>query len=400
MDINAKQKSVKQSLLQELHAELHWESDVPSTRARAVVSKAIQVLDADKDSPLYGRVQTADVQKDLSRCISFTALYRAIARPKLFIVKESKGDVLQGGPLWAGDNADTLRRVVQIVKFWLTPIQESVPDWWALGADEGGGLTMNDGVTACLNVLDSVIEHIEKNGKPLIARDTDDICELIKPFANATGLYLASLSAEKRKNFRDLRGVQGQNFRTRQMQLAVRGHHPEFNPEGLDHFFQQQSEQTNVKAKLLIDRIEGMLKSVVVQELKQNFKGLEDAWWIDGVPKAVRLSVMTTAEQDDNKRGNREAYFNLIDYRKIALEQWTIFQPVLGYGAKKNESKEKQTKWLSEINELRNMVAHGSSGKTVPMEALASLQQYEAWLRDKYEGKESSEANFAEEAID
>src|SRR5207244_12768367 len=42
IDINAKQKSVKQSLLQELYAELHWDADDDAIRVRAIISKAIQ----------------------------------------------------------------------------------------------------------------------------------------------------------------------------------------------------------------------------------------------------------------------------------------------------------------------------------------------------------------------
>ncbi|MDP3013858.1 MAG: DGQHR domain-containing protein, partial [Candidatus Subteraquimicrobiales bacterium] len=57
IDINAKQKSVKQSLLQELYAELHWDAEEPAVRVRAIVSKAIQDLDADPDSALYHRIQ-------------------------------------------------------------------------------------------------------------------------------------------------------------------------------------------------------------------------------------------------------------------------------------------------------------------------------------------------------
>ena len=110
VDINAKQKSVKQSLLQELDAELHWESDRIADRVRAIVSKVVQVLDADKGSPLHGRVLSADVQKDAFRCISFTSLYRAIAKPRLYVVKESKGEVLEYGPFWGGDNERTLKR--------------------------------------------------------------------------------------------------------------------------------------------------------------------------------------------------------------------------------------------------------------------------------------------------
>lgn len=385
VDINAKQKSVKQSLLQELDAELHWESDRIADRVRAVVSKVVQTLDEDKDSPLSGRVLAADVQKDTTRCISFTSLYRALARQRLYVLKESKGEVLEYGPLWGGDNERTLKRTSRTIKAWLTPIRDAAIDWWELGSAEGGGLTMNDGITACINVLESVFEHIEQKSTALIRRDDDDLCTVLKPYAVALGAHLGSMSSEKRKSFRDLRGIQGQTYRTRQLQVALRAKFSNFDPPGLDDFFKRQSEQTNIKAKISIDHIEKMVQTMIIQELKQNFKGMPDSWWLDGVPKQVRLAVSQRAEQDDKKRGSLEAYFDFMDYRKIALDQWPIFQSVLGYG-KKNDSKDRQTKWVVDVNDWRNVVAHPSSGKTVPLEELAKLQEYEAWLRGKQRG--------------
>ncbi len=72
IDINAKQKSVKQSLLEELYAELHWDAAEDSVRLRAIISKAVQELGSDPESPLSGRVLTADSLKSDLRCISLT----------------------------------------------------------------------------------------------------------------------------------------------------------------------------------------------------------------------------------------------------------------------------------------------------------------------------------------
>jgi hypothetical protein len=80
IDINAKQKSVKQSLLQELYAELHWDANEPEVRVRAIISKSIQELDADKESALHQRIQTSDATKDAIRCISFTSVFSAIEK--------------------------------------------------------------------------------------------------------------------------------------------------------------------------------------------------------------------------------------------------------------------------------------------------------------------------------
>ena len=106
----------------------------------------------------------------------------------------------------------------------------------------------------------------------------------------------------------------------------------------------------------------------------------------------MRTSVSARVEEDGNKRGSKESYFDFSDYRKIVQDRWPIFQNILGHG-RKNESKDRQTKWFVEVNDWRNIVAHASSGKTVSVEDLSKLQGYEKWVVGRLEG-----SDFLEEA--
>jgi len=379
IDINAKQKSVKQSLLQELYAELHWDADDDAIRVRAIVSKAIQDMDADPESPLYQRVQTADVGKDAIRCISLTSLYGAIERAGFHIVKEKKGHILEYGPLWAGDNETTLKRTNYVLNHWLDTIRIATSEWWDKGAGDGGGLAMNDGVITCINVLRSVFQHLDN--KKLIHLDNEDLFEVVKKYAVAVGEYLGAFSEQERKVFRDLRGIQGQTRRTRNCQQAIRLVIPSFNPSGLDQFIQQEKAQTNIRGKEIIDRSERTLQKVVLEELREECGEDESGWWMLGVPKPVRLKVSERFEQDEGKRGGKENYFDLIDYAKIALQNWATFEPILAY--EKTGNKEKRIHWLNVINEKRNIISHPSSAITLTVEDLAALEGYERWLDAK-----------------
>ncbi len=387
IDINAKQKSVKQSLLQELFAELHWDAAEETVRVRAIVSRAIQDLDVDPDSALRDRIQTADAAKDSLKCISLTSVYSAIEKTEFLIAKEKHGRVVQYGPLWAGTNEATLRRTVYVLKNWFNRIRDAVPDWWDKGAGDGGGLAMNDGMTTVINVLRSVFKHLES--PKLLQMDDEDLSEYIEKYAIALGKYFASLSEAERRAFRDLRGVQGQTKRTRQCQRAIRDEIPLFNPEGLDKFLIEEKAETNSRGKQLVESIEKMLQEAVIEELRQE---MNDEWWVVGVPKPVRQKVSQRYEEDDHQRGGHEFYLDLIDYQKIAMQNWELLEWIMGYGT---GGKEKRLKWLDFVNAKRNMLAHVSSGKTLSMEDLALLEKYEAWLKEQLSEPSPEEASGA-----
>lgn len=393
IDINAKQKSVKQSLLEELYAELHWDAADESIRVRAIVSKAVQELGSDPESPLVGRVLMADSAKTELRCITLTSLYSAIGRTEFFIGK-IKHNVSEYGPLWAGDNESTLKRTVYVLKHWFECVRTAVPDWWDKGSGEGGGLAMNDGVTTCIMVLRSVFQHYEA-GK-LIRLDAEDLSNQIKKFGDALGAYFAKFTEQERKLFRDLRGVQGQTRRWRKCQEALRAAIPSFNPEGLDRYLAEEKAETNTRGKSVVESIEKTLQKVVIDELKREMPEGED-WWTLGVPKAVRLKVTQKYEEDDHQRGGYEYYFDLIDYQKIALAQWSLFQTILGYGT---GNKEKQVSWINYVNLKRNIVSHASSGKTLSADELNQLENYERWLTQRIGEMASGSHGPGEEEVE
>lgn len=384
VDINAKQKSVKPSLLQELFAELHWDAESPGVRVQAIISKAVQSLDLEKDSPFFGRIQTADAAKDSVRCISLASMFRALERHEFFIDKEEHNEVVDAGPFWAGSSEKTLERAVSILKKWFSTIANGAPDWWALGSAPGGGFAMNDSVVACVAVMGTVLDYLaaQRTASSLSKLDTSKLWELMAPFARSLGNHFGRFSAEERQRYRDLRGSQGQTTRARRAQQAIKVEFPDFNPVGLEDFLRREKEQTNLKGKVITDRLELLVQRMVVDELKQEYGEDESGWWQQGIPRNIRTDVVTRAERDDNRRSSKEAYLELIEYRTIIQSQWTLFQSLMGIG-KKTDSKDKQTKWLVDLNEMRRIVAHSSSGVTLSIEQLNELQILERALTDR-----------------
>jgi hypothetical protein len=253
---------------------------------------------------------------------------------------------------------------------------------------------MNDGVSTGIHVLRSIFQHLDAKGKKLLELDNEDLFEVIKPYGIVLGQYFASLTEDERRVFRSLRTTQGIVTRTRRCQKAIREKIDSFNPDGLDEFINQEKEQNNLKAKAITNKIENMLQKMVLEELKRECGNDDSGWWILGVPKSVRLNVTKRFEEDDGKRGGREFYFDLIDYRKIVEDNWEIFEPIIAYGKKGN--KEKRTEWMVYVNEKRNIVSHPSSAVNLSMSDLNQLEEYEQWLNTQISGNHDAEIQETE----
>jgi len=391
VDINSRQKRVPPSLLQELYAEMHWDSENPEERVRAIISKAIQDLEANPESPFFKRIQKADTDANELCCITLSSIFGAMNKTDFYISGKKQGAVIEYGPLWAGDNDATLARTIYILQKWFDTVRLKAQDWWDKGKGQGGGLAMNDGIICSVNVLRSVFQHLDATGHKLIHLDNEDLFDRIKQYAEILGEYYASLSEEERRRFRDLRGIQGQTTRIRRCQKAIHDRLPRFNPPGLEKFLQEEKAETNKRGKEIIDNIEVTLQKLIIEELKREYGPQDSEWWILGIPKTVRTKVANLFEADDAKRGGKEYYFDLIDYRDIAVKNWGIFESLLAYG--KAGNKDKRTSWMNFVNEKRKIVSHSSSGITLSIDDLNQLEEYKKWLQNQVIGSKEDSSN-------
>lgn len=393
VDINARQKKVKQSLLQELYAELHWDAKEPEVRVQAILSKAVQALDTSLSSPFHARILKADDARSETRCISLTSLFGALDKAGFFIERIRKGGIPDFGPLWRGKNEATVKRTVAVIAGYFEIIQKQAPELWARGSGEGGGLSMNDGITVCTNALRSIFAHLQSvNRIKLDELDDGELIEAFTPLATLVGQYFAGLSSDHMAQFRALRGVQGQTAGTRRLEQYINQHQPNFNPPGLDEFLAREKAQTTAQAYEHIQSIEHLLQTTIVSELKSEFGSEGEEWWFAGVPKGVRKKVDDRRNEEAGKTGEREQNFDLIDYRPIILENWELFEPTFARG---KGNKEARTKWIVEVNDLRKPVMHASRGQSVPIteEKVAFLGEIRVWLTSQVEGADEEDIN-------
>jgi len=232
----------------------------------------------------------------------------------------------------------------------------------------------------CLNALRSVFQHLEHTKRYKLANLSDDeLVEALGPYSRVVGSFFASMGQEQMKQFRALRGIQGQTTGTRRLQEAIRREDPTFDPPELKEFIEREKAQTTARAYGIIQSIEQILQSTIVEELKREYQPGEQDWWFNGVPKNVRKKVDDRINEEGGKGGGREQNFDLIDYREIIVKEWPLFESIFARG---KGNKEAKTKWISEVNDLRKPVMHASKGAHLPIteEQVAFLEEIRDWL--------------------
>ena len=382
-DINHEQKSVSQALLLLIRAEIELSSERDVDKVHAIATMVIKGLDSNPDCPFYGRIVWPDQTRTEDRCITLASFEDALVRPGTFARKEHAGKITSPGAFWDPDVDKCIARTDEIIRWWFQQIVDENVEWWSLGSRPGGGFAMNNGVIIVANVLRSSLAFLEESkGYHLSELDTTEVLSLLRPLAIACGLGLSTLTTDERSFVRSLRGVGDQyRYGTRRVQLLMREECPMFNPEGLDEFVEKMESEANSIARDLIDNIERRLKRVVIADLKSRLLEEEEPerWWLLGVPRGVRKKADDRFNENDGKRGSREAYLDLIDYRSIICypENWDHFKS--RFAEPGAGGKEKSTKWLVELNEVRRVTSHPTSEVVVSDDQLSQLRK----IRDR-----------------
>lgn len=193
--------------------------------------------------------------------------------------------------------------------------------------------------------------------------------------------YFRELSEDQKYQLRRSYGTGGRTKYWRTLQQVIKATKTDFNPEGLEQYVRDSSNQYNTQSFELIRGIETQLKRDIRESLEMEYG--EKSWWKKGVPltvyeEAELLAVKKNREIDDpSNEAQPWDQLHLIDYRKIILQNWSkLFQPKYSYPGVKGDKDEK-TKWLVTLNTIRNQTDHDYS---VTQQELDVVKDIHGWL--------------------
>ena len=364
IDINSKQVKVSTGLLIELYADLHWCSSDPEEAFQALLSRIASRLNSESTSPLHDRMVVTGKKKTQYRCLTQTSVRDGLSVAKLLGTISRRA--IAPGPLSTGraDDYDAnLKKGLSVLSECLWMFATELTIHWKLGDGPGGYLCTNNGIRALFHVIKDLADHIrQKDGTDLYLFDADETFTKIKPYLQVLIDYYKSASGQEVQAFRrigsSLTAVRQQAYG---MEAQIQKKHPDFKPTGLQEYLDSRDEKGTEEARTKVLWIQKRIFVYVISVLRKEYGTTDKAWWVQGVPSNIRIDCSGRWEAI-NREGEEEGQLHLLNYVGICIHNWDLVKDVISLGANDKEAKKVNTKWIKDLNDIRNKVSHPERG--------------------------------------
>ena len=390
MDINENQKAVPKSLRVTLNADMLWESNDLSEQRQALRSKIAQMLGEESTSPLHSRVVIGENESTPDRCITVEAIQSALKKCCFFNTYGKKNALQKEGTFDCDDNQETCDLFYPFIEKCFLYIREACLMEWERGDRDNGMLTMNRGIQAVIRVIDDIVNMLY--GKGIInpkTQELDDMFGLIQYYLKPLTDYINSLTTEQRKNLRGFFGGGADTRFWRAYQKAVAESRPDFKPEGLDDFWQNETKAYNEETKTMLYEIEARIKDIISERLEDYFG---DSWLIKGLPKNIYTKAKNEADEAiydhiSNDEDELEIpiwnYITLPDCKPIIIngKNWSLFFEDTFIRPEETNlagGKDRKTDWILRLCTIMNKLLKESY--SVPVDEYSYVRGIYEWL--------------------
>lgn len=364
IDINSKQVKVSTGLLIELYSDLHWKSPDIEKAFQALLSRIASRLNKEQTSPLNGRMIVTGKPRNQFRCLTLTSIRDGLMHAKLFgtVVKRR----IVPGPLSTERVEDynaNLKKGLSVLMDCFEMFARELEKHWKTGAGHGGYLCTNNGIRALFHVIEDIADHIRyKDGTDLSSFTAEETFSKIKDYLQVLVDFFKSANPQEIQSFRKIgSSLMDVRLQSREMEVHIHKTFQEFLPAGLKNYLASRDEAGTKEAAAKVTNIHKKLMYYVIGTLKKHYKTQDKDWWTKGVPLKIRKKCTDIWEEKD-REGEAESYLYLIDYIEICYDNWEILKDVISLDAKNKDNKKKNTKWIKELNDVRNRTAHPEHG--------------------------------------
>lgn len=366
MDINENQKAVPKSLRVILNADMLWDSEDLSEQRQALRSKIAQMLGEESTSPLHSRVVIGENEITPDRCITVEAIQSALKKCHFFDSYGKKNVLQKSGTFDCGNNQDTCDLFYPFIEKCLLYIRNKSLNEWNKGDKDNGMIVMNRGIQAVIRVIDDIVNMLVEKG--IISpknQDIDDMFSLIEYYLKPLTEYLNALTPEQRKNLRGYFGGGADTRFWRAYQKAIADSRPDFNPEGLNEYWQNESKEYNDDTNTMLKELESKIKMVISSKLEEHYG---ESWLIKGLPKTIYTKAKNEADEaiyESVTNNNDDVdipiwdYITLSDCKQIIIngKNWSLLFEDLFVRPEEDKisgGKDAKTEWIIRLNTISN----------------------------------------------
>lgn len=387
MDINENQKAVSKDLRTTLKSDLLWDSPNKIEQLQALRARISIFLGENRKSPLFDKISNGEDK----RIITLDLIGKAINRSN-YLGKVSKTKIEELGTFYFGDIDETYEKLCDFLCEGFKYFAENLDEEWRKGSD--GILLINKGIYGITLILSDLVTFL--NGKGTINSRKDSIKQIfseVKSYLDPIILFIKGLDDNTKNDLKSSYGTGGETKYWRTFQKAIHETYPEFNPNGLEEYFQKEAKLFNDKAISYIRDLETYFKGDFKNRLEEHFG---KKWFEKGVPPKISekatIDALSKNRELDEDATPIEPWdcITIIAYREVALKNWqNIFEKEYTKPGEEKISggKEEKTKWMVRLERIRNQNFHSYS---VTEEELNFLAELHDWicnknLRNKYQ---------------
>ena len=154
--INHQQKSVPQSLLVSLLADLRMGDSDPSTAQSALASAIVRSINTDMSSPLARRYAVPGVPAEQSQNLTISETVKGLRRSGL--IGKISGKSMVPGSLSDQTDEKTVERATKVLGAYFEQVRQANPRRWEGGRNEF--IATNPGIRAHLRIIAEVVAYL------------------------------------------------------------------------------------------------------------------------------------------------------------------------------------------------------------------------------------------------
>lgn len=388
--INHKRKSVPQSLLVSLLADIRMGDSDPSTALSALGSAVVRALNTDKSSPLARRFAIHGVPPEPSQNLTISETVKGLRTSGL--IGKVTGKTLAPGPLSGATDEQTIERATTVLSSYFEEARAANPVRWEAGRE--AFIAVNPGIRAHLRVISEVITYLtHKRSLDFPLLKPEDFAEQIINFCKPIFSFINEAPDEDiQVRFSRRFGEGGVKEYAYHLMQILKETHSEFGTEEFQRWVEQSTSEMIDEVNQFLMKLSERLTDYVIDTLRSvhgthRLPSDEQAFWEIGVEsERIRKNAFDKQQKDKKRRKPKEAYLDIVDLSDIVKQQnnWPHFEKVFKNPRPKERAGQKYyVNWIQNFNELRNIAAHKNQLKTYTDDDLEFVE----WLRTEVSPK-------------